>query len=355
MDLRLRASTLAAVAAVGALFALPAPHPAAPPAQPAAAGPPVPLETAWPAAKVSTLPSVQPDGSTFLPLLVVSPDILAGMRNGKTFVLRTPTETRELAPNVTGLARTLDAYTVAGGQLFWIVSVKDLNGGQRSTLWTADIAAGPARVLATDTGAPRARAGALDLQVVDGVVHWAGDGPDGGTELRAVPATGGPVSTTRVKGRYTLSAWPWLSPAISTTGAPVELLNADTKAVLKVPAAKGRRLSCGPAWCRSSDDGVLELRRVDGSDPRRFGEQGARPTSYPIGAVNTLDVFTAGVASTASGLIRPLFLYDIPGHRVVQVASAAGAFGVRDNWLLWSTGDNEGLAWHFLDLRSLAP
>ncbi|WP_412543742.1 hypothetical protein R8Z50_15005 [Longispora sp. K20-0274] len=360
MDLRLRAATGLAVAAVGALFALPAPLPAPPAASaPPAAGPPVPLETAWPAARTGTIPGVQPDGTTFLPLLVLDPDSATGMLTGggrpPAYVLRSAAGIRELSPGVTGLARTLDAYTAAAGRLFWFVSVKDLSGGQRTTLWTADVAGGPARVLTADTGTPRVRGGALDLQVADGAVRWLAEGPAGDSELRSVPVGGGPVTRARYPGRLLLSAWPWASPAVSTSDAPVELVDLVTGARRKVPAAKGRHLSCGPAWCRSTDDGVLELRRVDGSDARRFGGVGSRPAGYPIGSVTDLDVYTGTVTSTATGLVRPLMVYDVPGRRTVLVSPSAGAVGARGDWLLWSTGDNEGIVWHHLDLRSLRP
>ncbi|WP_157640950.1 hypothetical protein [Longispora albida] len=357
MDLRLRAVTGAALAAVGVLFVLPAPAPA--PAGPAEAmtvtGPPADLATAWPAAQVSSMPSSQADGSTFIPLLVLEPGTVAGMLNGKTFALRTPSGTRELMPDLNGNSHSLGGYTAAGGQIFWFVSVAGPGGTQQQTLWTADVAAGPARVLTSDTGVAIGRVGTLDLQIAGGFAHWAAEVRGGDTELRSIPVTGGTVTTTRVMGRYTVAAWPWLAPVVSSTGSPVELLNGETKAVLRVPGVKGRRLNCGPQWCRSSDDGILELRRADGSDMRRFGDQRSRTGAQPIGAVSNVEVFAGGAHSTVMGQARPLFVYDIPGRRVVRIDAAAGAYGVRDDWLMWSTGDGEAIVWHMLDLRTLKP
>ncbi|MEV6520891.1 hypothetical protein AB0M43_03000 [Longispora sp. NPDC051575] len=359
MDLRLRVATGVAVAAVGTLFALPAPPPLTPPAAsaPQTTGPPVPLETAWPAAVPGTIPGAQPDGSTFLPLLVLGPDLSTGMSSGAgrapAYVLRSPAGIRELSPNVTGMARSLDAYTSGGGQLFWFLNVKDISGGAHQTLWTADVAGGESRVLAADTGTPRLRGGSLDLQVVDGVVRWVAEGPGGDTEVRSVPVTGGAVAVARYPGKFVLSQWPWGSPAVSTSGSSVELLNFETRAKLKVPAAKGRNVNCGPVWCRSTDDATLELRRVDGTDVRPIGGREVGLIGYPIGRVRDLDIFTGAISNTMAGPVRPLIVYDIAGHRSVLVSAVAGAVGARGDFLLWSTGDNEGMVWHFLDLRTL--
>jgi len=64
----------------------------------------------------------------------------------------------------------------------------------------------------------------------------------------------------------------------------------------------------------------------------------------------------ASVASAnAAGYAQRLWLHDLTTDRVVILDETANAsVGSRGAYLWWSTGDNEALVWHVLDLRELA-
>jgi hypothetical protein len=50
---------------------------------------------------------------------------------------------------------------------------------------------------------------------------------------------------------------------------------------------------------------------------------------------------------------QQLLLYDLKHTRTVVVANGVGMILSRGGVLWWSTGDNETLAWHALDLHPL--
>jgi membrane-bound inhibitor of C-type lysozyme len=51
--------------------------------------------------------------------------------------------------------------------------------------------------------------------------------------------------------------------------------------------------------------------------------------------------------------VSRLDLYDIADGKPVLLDAAATGASARGNFVWWSTGDNETLAWHGLDLRTL--
>jgi hypothetical protein len=61
---------------------------------------------------------------------------------------------------------------------------------------------------------------------------------------------------------------------------------------------------------------------------------------------------TALTSANATTVSR-LDLYDITHRRTVLIEPAATNAGAKGDYLWWSTGDNETLAWHGLDLRTL--
>jgi hypothetical protein len=56
---------------------------------------------------------------------------------------------------------------------------------------------------------------------------------------------------------------------------------------------------------------------------------------------------------TETRVVAQVFLYDIARRRSVEVTNAASAVFGAGGWLWWSTGDNETLAWHGLDIHTL--
>jgi hypothetical protein len=63
-------------------------------------------------------------------------------------------------------------------------------------------------------------------------------------------------------------------------------------------------------------------------------------------------VLTA-LSSVNTTTVFRLDLYDAAHRRTVLVEPAATNAAAKGGYLWWSTGDNETLAWHALDLRTL--
>jgi hypothetical protein len=100
---------------------------------------------------------------------------------------------------------------------------------------------------------------------------------------------------------------------------------------------------------------IVQLSHPDGSGLARLGDG---KTSLVTADPTLLDRFVALTEQSPPLPNRPnpkqsLWLYDIARRHSVEIdAAASAAYGV-GSWLWWSTGDNETLTWHALDLSSL--
>jgi hypothetical protein len=185
-------------------------------------------------------------------------------------------------------------------------------------------------------------------------VHWAGAArsADVVTEVRSVALTGGKVTVRAVPGAYSMSAWPWLVSAGSGQAGPVDLVNLDTSAKVRVPAAQAELVTCSPAWCRvlvltgTGGPARVDLMRPDGSQRQRIAGGQASASTADVGLLDRFEVL--------SDNDRKLQLYDAKAKRAVLVSEGVGMVFARGGVLTWSTGDNEAMVWHALDLRALA-
>jgi hypothetical protein len=96
-----------------------------------------------------------------------------------------------------------------------------------------------------------------------------------------------------------------------------------------------------------------DLIRLDGSDLRVIGGANAAAIASDVALLDRYEVLMTITNSTGRVAVSRLTLYDIAHKRTVLVDQAATNAGARGDFLWWSTGDNETLAWHAVDLRTL--
>jgi hypothetical protein len=356
---RVHVSIAVALAAVGVALAMPSPQPARPPTTPQ----PLRLAGVWPDAKPVTIPGTLSTGAAYQPSVIVDPTTSIGVANGSDatvthLVIRTGETVRTLRAMDNERGEAVAAVTVVDGRIFWAETAETAgtaDGTGQTTVWRADVDGGAVRRLATDRGLIYSRDSAYDLQVVDGSVYWVTtDGER--ADVRSVPVDGGPVRVRALDRAFGLTAWPWATT--STTGDPgdVELLNLVSGERRLAPGGPEEFLSCAPDWCRVTtliDDGqniAYGIRRPDGSEERELTDT---PMNVDVALLKRFEL----LPSEPSDSVRPyqrLSLYDLTTGRSVVVADAlTGPVGDHDDHLWWSTGDNETLQWHVLDLRQL--
>ncbi|MGC9665268.1 hypothetical protein ACNTMW_01795 [Planosporangium sp. 12N6] len=360
---RMRAAVTAALAAAVTLLALPAPRSSAP-ATPAG---PLALAQAWPAARTTELAANLPGGGRFFPSAVLDPGQLVGTvtsadgNRTSLVLLRTadPAHPRVLQEYRTADGVSIDAVSAVDGRIYWMTGTADDQGRPHTSLYRADAAGGQPRRLTDDTGRPTYYGSQYDLQVVDGRVYWTATRTIDPltSELRSVPVDGGPVAVRPFDAAYALAAWPWLTTSGGSLGQPVSVLNATTGERRTIQPRPGEQLACGPTWCRATTSGpsnaVITLRRLDGSGEVRVNADGEGSVIVDVAVLDRFELLAAPVSHPLAVASEKLAMYDLKTHRRVALAVTTAAGG-RGRWLWWSTGDNETLTWHLLDLTSLA-
>jgi hypothetical protein len=356
------------LALVGLLLLLPAPlrhattASAQPPATPSApAG--LTLKAAWPNATVLSLPATFPDGSTYLPQTLLNPSTSIGLatsadaQRSSLVLVEDSGQPRVLDSALVNDGASFDAVTLTADAIYWMRTVNDADGHAQVSMWTAPRSGGRARRLSTEVGAPLFSGSAYDMQIVGDRLYWLA-GTEAGTELRSIPLAGGRVTVRTLPGGWTMAAWPWLVTAPSATGTPVELFNLDTGARLAVHAPTNKMVTCSPTWCRliadnAAQTSATDLVHPDGTDLLHIGDQNAVAFASDVALRQRFEPLMTALNSANSTTVSRLDLYDIAHHRTVLIEPAATNAAAKGDYLWWSTGDNETLAWHALDLRTL--
>jgi hypothetical protein len=250
-------------------------------------------------------------------------------------------------------------FTADGETLVWAESTASAQARSQTRLWRAAWrTAAPATLLTADTGDIVLFSSQHDLVLADGRVHWAAAArtAEPVTETRSVPLAGGAVAVRTVPGAFAHTGWPWLVSAGSGQAGPVELVNLASGERRKVAASGTELVTCSPEWCRvlvlSATGGAarIDLMRPDGSQRRRVAGSSASAAVIDIGVAGRFEVLSVGNGATAT---QQLLLYDARDDRLVLVAGTVGTVQSRGGLLWWSTGDDEALVWHALDLRNL--
>ncbi|THV41234.1 hypothetical protein [Glycomyces buryatensis] len=259
------------------------------------------------------------------------------------------------SPGIAATAASDDAIA-------WIQSTPDEAGQVVSELWTAprdpDGRPGEAELLTTDTGDVITAGSAYDLQFAAEGLHWLATARDAErvTEHRSIPTSGGEVEVVGHRGAWQAAAWPWLASAGSDSLGGAELVRTDTGAGVKVTAGTDELAMCSASWCRlvvTTDDGSrVDLVRSDGTDRTTVAEGFTSAVSADAGLIDRFEPLQESNATTGDG--TKVTLFDLDTGETYLVASAAGQTGAVERHLWWSTGTEELLVWHVLDLTDLA-
>ena len=361
---RRRLGAAAALAAVGVLLALPDARPAGPAAGPAG---PLTLAQAWPAARPVTLAAMLPTGDFYTPLLVLDATTTVGLtsqpgtRTSDLVLLADPARPRRLQTLSPGTGDTVEAVAATPERIYWLRSVDGAGGGpEQASIWTARRDGGPAEALTLTAGPATIYSSQFDLQVADGRLVWTtiGDGPAPVTEVRSIALSGGPVQVRAFPGGYGLTAWPWLTSTLGGVGGRNELVNVATGQRVPVVTSAGEQPTCTPTRCRveqSTVAGTLVVyRRPDGSVRRAVPVDAGTPATADVALLDRFAVLTAPTSTDVNSALQRLVLNDLAANRQVTVDTGVTRVGGYGTWLWWSTGDQETLTWHLLDLSKLA-
>lgn len=393
-QLRRCGPVLAGIAAIAVALLVPEPaRPArsgAPPAGTPGAGIER-LEQAWPQATIHSLPWRWPDGSVYVPHVVVDPSTSVGMRTitnqdsgvANQLVVRRGEEEPRVLRVYTGTDRWFAAATVWRDDVFWTEASRDSRRRAITTVWRSGLSTGEPVQLAQHLGGPYGSGS--DLVVAEGRVHWISETP-AGFQVHSVPAEGGPVTSRELDRPYTFATWPWLSTAATGQPGPGVLLNLDTGQTITVPpdppggtvppaaASVGPSdqgtavlsfVDCTPAWCRiTTEDAANErirftARRPDGTGEQPLGDNQLRPLIIQVGLLDRFEVLGSAPWDSAGGR-QWVWLHDLTtGQRVLlsedaTVGVGTGGVGTGGYYLWWTVMVGEQTQWRLLDLRQLS-
>jgi hypothetical protein len=254
------------------------------------------------------------------------------------------------------------AFTVSGDDVAWDESTAGTDSQAVTQMWVMNWRTGqPPRALTTNVGDAVFFNSQYDMVIADGRLYWvaAARTKDPVTEVRSVPLTGGAVTVRQVPGAYAFSAWPWLVSAGTGQTGPVQLQNLDTGKRVTVTAQPTELVTCSPDWCRvlilseNSAPARMELMRPDGSKRQRIAGASVSSAVIDVAVLDRFEILARAGNNGAPTSNQQLLLYDLKHTRTVVVANGVGMVLSRGGMLWWSTGDNETLAWHALDLHAL--
>jgi len=357
------AGLLAALGAAALLIALPSSRPDQSDGGPAMRA----VADVWPRAEIPEIPANLPDGPAYSPAFFLDARTSLG-----TSPSPDGTDLRLVLRDADGAFRELrrlpidgtpqyGGLVVAGQTVAWAESTTDDAGQGRTEMWAAELDVGaPPRLLTRDTGDVVFFNSQYDMVINDGQLHWVAvaDDQEPATELRSVALTGGAAAVRTDPGAWSLSAWPFMVSAGTGQTGPVRLRDLSARRITDVPAGPTELVTCSPTWCRvlvlaGDGPGRIEMMRPDGSDRRPVGDGAVTASTIDVGVLDRFEVLSLSSAPSAATSSQQLLLYDLREDQTVVVAERVGMVLCRGGVLWWSTGDNETVSWHVLDLRTL--
>jgi hypothetical protein len=327
----------------------PGPHsPGLPPGRVSAA-------VAWPGAQRADFDPDLPDGPLLSPLRFLSTTTVLGTAptpdaSWVRLLLRSPSGVRELRRLPLGDNPQVEAVTTAGDDLVWTESTDRVP----LRLWRASLSGGPATLLTASPGPALFYGNQYDLVIGDGQVHWAtAAARSTDTDIRSVPLGGGRVTVRTEPGEWSMSAWPWLVD--EKEGRLRDLVRyRDTKVVTSGPET----VACTPVWCRVMVMNATGLARIDlmhpdGSARRRIAGANAQAAVTDIAVQDRFELLAEPTPDTDLTGMTTLLAYDASSGRTVEVAGGVSGAFTGGGVVWWSTGDDDSIRWHALDLRTV--
>lgn len=317
------------------------------------------LEQAFPGAKPEPVKETVADGAPFSPLFFVDTKRSLGTADAADGSVRllqiTPSGERELRKLPRAQTPEFAGFATDGKSVVWLELTTTADGRAETRVWAIDSEAGAARLVTADTGDVALFDKRDDVVIHDGEVSWlaAARTPTPQTEIRTVPLAGGKVKIETREGAFSFAGWPWLSTVNLGEDGPVELRNLETDERTVVGVQANELMACSPVWCRALIIGstqsstVIELLKPDGSLRLRTASGSVAASIVDVALLDRYEVY-----SYADGRLA---LFDLEERRSITIAKNISQVASRGPVLWWSTGDNETLAWHVLDLRTLKP
>jgi len=328
----------------------------APDRSPAPAGR-VSVAVAWPAVQGAELPGNLSDGPVFQPLYFVDARTAVGTApspdGSAVRLVITGAAVRELRRRPLSSGPEFNNLTVAGDTLVWTESV----AGRPVEVWTAGLSGGAPRRLTADTGDAVFYGSQYDLVVADGRVYWVAAAKGGTeTEIRSVALTGGAVSVRDEPGTWALTAWPWVVDGGPDNPGATRLRSLLDNRETRVPGTG--LTTCGPVWCRvmvMASAGLvgIDLMHPDGTARRRVAGSAAGAAVTDVALLDRFAVLSESEPGSDLTGTSGLLVYDLKTGRTVDVGAVVSGVFARGGVLWWSTGDQDNLRWHTLDLRTV--
>jgi hypothetical protein len=321
------------------------------PAAPVPAGRPT-VEQEWPGAARADLRDLAVD-----PLLFLDATTAVGTVTD-TGLVRLVVEKDGIARELRRLPAAdeprFEGMTAAGDELIWAES----SGTRPVEIWAAARSGGDARLITADTGNTLFYGSQYDLVVADGRVHWVSGDGDESTQVRSVALAGGEVRVREEKGRWALSAWPWLTDEAGSRSGTVRLRELTTGREIRVPFSGAEFGMCGPSWCRvmvMAGEGLarIDMMRPDGSDRRRVAGPNTQAAVNDVAVLDRFEILSEPGPNFDLTGTAGLVVHDLSTGRTVTLTAAADLAATRDGMLWWSTGTQQAAVWHTLDLRTI--
>ncbi|WP_433794516.1 hypothetical protein [Actinoplanes sp. CA-252034] len=322
------------------------------PAAPVATASRLTAEQEWPKAARADLRDL-----TVEPLLFLDATTAVGQVTDGDFV-RLLVEKEGIARELRRLPAADDprfeAMTVAGDELIWAES----SGSRPVEIRAVRRDGGDARLLTADTGNTLFYGNQYDLVVDGGRVHWVAGEGDATTQIRSVALTGGKVDVREEKGRWSLTAWPWLTDDTGAQSGQVRMREMTTGREVRVPFSGAEWGMCAPTWCRvmvMNGEGLarIDVMRPDGSDRRRVAGPGTQAAVSDVAVLDRFEILSEPGADFDLTGTAGLVVHDLASGRTVTLSAAADLAATKDGVLWWSTGTQEAAVWHTLDLRTI--
>lgn len=248
---------------------------------------------------------------------------------------------------------TFDSFTTDGTTIAWTESA-----ATRTEVWAAAADGTTARRLTADTGNVIGYGSAYDLVIAEGAAHWAAAAGDN-TEIRSAPLAGGPVTTTKQDGVWSLTTWPWLVNGAGDQTGATRLRNPVTNRDIDVRTSGAELATCGPALCRvlvvaAGGLARIDVMRPDGGERRRIAGPEATAALVDAAVLDRFEVLGRERPDSAATGTEGLVVHDLADGVTTELAAAAESAHARNGVVWWSTGGLDDTVWHTIDLRTAA-